>query len=201
MRSRFSDTNSSQGPKYLFEFAQRVLVECPGCGQCAVVECKRGLEGTPCLSCPRCSFTTRGWPPPSNLEMRRCARRRCARCNDWLGRAPVRFLMGKRVVEILCTCGAVSFEPWPRAAMRLGESTDPYFGLPLWLRTDVRGETLWAYNREHLSFLDAYVRAALRQRAPNWNASLTSRLPRWMKTASRRQDVLKAIARIAARKG
>jgi hypothetical protein len=83
--------------------------------------------------------------------------------------------------------------------MKLGEAVDPYFRLPLWLRADVRGETLWAYNREHLCFLDAYIRATLRQRAPNHNASLVSRLPRWMKTSALRQDVLKAIARASQR--
>jgi hypothetical protein len=84
--------------------------------------------------------------------------------------------------------------------MHIGGAIDPYFGLPLWLCTDVRGQQLWAYNRDHLAFLEAYLRAAVRQRAPNWNASLASRLPQWMKSASMRQDVLKAITRTAHRK-
>jgi hypothetical protein len=111
----------------------------------------------------------------------------------------VRFLTRKRSVEVLCSCGAVNLASWPAASMKVGHPQDPYFRLPLWLSADVGGETLWAYNRDHLAFLDAYLRAALRQRAPNHNGSLASRLPRWMKAASARQNVLKALARVARR--
>jgi hypothetical protein len=83
--------------------------------------------------------------------------------------------------------------------MVIGATVDPYFRLPLWLRADVRGHTLWAYNREHLAVLEAYVRAELRARTPNWNASLVSRLPRWLKAAEARQSVLRAIARLGRR--
>ena len=36
------------------------------------------------------------------------------------------------------------------------------FGLDLWLATSCCGETLWAYNREHLQFLQSYVSARIR---------------------------------------
>lgn len=134
---------------------------------------------------------------PSSSDVRRCARRRCAYCNDWLTKAAIRLIARKRLVEMLCPCGAASLVPWPGPAMHMGGGTDPYFGLPLWLRAEVRGEQLWAYNRDHLAFLDTYVRAAMRQRAPNKNSSLASRLPRWMKAAASRRDVLKAIAKIS----
>lgn len=196
MATRMQDIDASGWVPYVSSFAERALVECPKCAGCAVAERTRGLRGAPRLSCPHCAFTRRGWPPPSASAMRACARRRCPRCNDSLGKAPVRFVAAKRIIEILCPCGAASFTSWS-AGMKLGEAADPYFGLPLWLRADVRGETLWAYNRDHLSFLDAYVRATLRQRAPKHNASLASRLPPWMKTAKMRHDVLDAIARLS----
>jgi len=197
MQQHMNTWSEARWPAYLLDFVEQVLVECPRCGGCALVECKRSLRGTPRLSCPDCGLAKRGWPPPSNSEVRRCARRRCAYCNDWLSKAAIRLLARKRIVEILCPCGAVSLVPWPSASMRIGDSTDPYFGLPLWLRTEVRGERLWAYNRDHLAFLDAYVRAAHRQRSPNRNASLASRLPRWMKASAVRHQVLNAIGRLA----
>jgi hypothetical protein len=195
---RFNDTMGAR-PRYLWDFIGNVLVECPNCRRCAVVECSRGLRGTPRLTCPACALSRRGWPPPSEAEMRRCARRRCPRCNAWLGKAPLRFRKRQRTVEVRCPCGAVCSTKFPGGSMTLGDFVDPYFGLPLWLRADVQGRTLWAYNREHLSFLDAYVRAGVRQRAPNRNASLASRLPRWLKASGVRQPVLRAIARVARR--
>jgi hypothetical protein len=54
-------------------------------------------------------------------------------------------------------------------------------------------DILWAYNREHLKFLEDYVSAALREREPNMNASLVSRLPAWIKEAKNKGNVIKAI--------
>ena len=186
-------------PIYLFEFADEVLVECPGCGGCATVECRGARHATPKLSCVQCGLTKRGWPPPSRVEIRRSARGRCPRCQESLGKAPVRYLARKRQVEILCPCGAVSLGALPSSSIRAGDATDPYFGIPLWFRGSAAGKELWAYNRRHLAFLESYVRATARQRTLNRNGSLASRLPRWIKSAARRDEILKAVARIANR--
>jgi hypothetical protein len=83
----------------------------------------------------------------------------------------------------------------------LGDAADPYFHLPLWLRGQCGSELLWAYNERHLTFIEEYVRAENRRRAPTLpggprNALLESRLPRWMKLARNRGAVLAAIARL-----
>lgn len=75
--------------------------------------------------------------------------------------------------------------------------TDSYFGIDLWLQTDCVGESLWAFNKRHLEFLENFVSAKHRQRNPNnetWmNSSLASRLPKWLKSAKNRDQILKAI--------
>jgi hypothetical protein len=196
MKARAADLHETGRPFFLGDFAGEVLVECPSCRTCAVVRCKRGLDGTPRLACPNCALDKRGWPPPSGADLKCFAGRRCARCANPLSRVPTRFVARKRIVEALCPCGAASFEDW-RPSIRFGSPVDPYFRLPLWLRTDVRGECVWAYNREHLAFLNAFLRTGIRLRAPNRNASLASRLPGWMKTAALRPHVLRAISRLA----
>ena len=76
--------------------------------------------------------------------------------------------------------------------------TDSYFGANLWLQTDCVGESLWAFNKRHLEYLEDFVSAKHRQRNPNvdtWmSSSLASRLPKWLKAAKNREQVLKAIA-------
>jgi len=72
------------------------------------------------------------------------------------------------------------------------------FDLDLWLQVPCCGETLWAYNAEHLSFLEELIEAKLRERRPDpewgWrNSSIESRLPQWMLSAKNRSDVLKAL--------
>ncbi len=76
---------------------------------------------------------------------------------------------------------------------------DPDFGLPLWLQTPCCGETLWATNKRHLAFLRNFVEATLRERKPNINSSLISRLPKWIKSAKNRSSLLVGLARLESR--
>jgi len=79
-----------------------------------------------------------------------------------------------------------------------GGAVDPYFHLPLWLTTKVEGHLLWAYNHDHLAFLEQHIRATLRERSgPEYsNRSVGSRLPKWMTSRKNRDKVLKAIVRL-----
>ncbi|ACT03189.1 hypothetical protein [Paenibacillus sp. JDR-2] len=71
-----------------------------------------------------------------------------------------------------------------------------FMGFNVWLRTDCCGELLWAYNKEHLDLLDGYINASLRERIPNQNQSLASRLPDWIKNRKNRNELAKGIAKL-----
>jgi hypothetical protein len=78
---------------------------------------------------------------------------------------------------------------------------DAYFHYPLWLQAPCCGHQLWAYNLRHLDAIEAFVRAQHRERRPDpaygWgNASLFSRLPRWMQSRKHRDAILQAIAKM-----
>jgi hypothetical protein len=77
----------------------------------------------------------------------------------------------------------------------IGAAVDPFFGLPLWLKTDFEKYTLWAYNFEHLEFLYHHIGAKLRERNGQalFNSSLGSRLPGWMTLKKHRAALLKKI--------
>ena len=79
-----------------------------------------------------------------------------------------------------------------------GGPIDPFFHLPVWLQADFSGQTLLAYNLEHLEFLAEHVGAKLRERntSPRMSRSIGARLPRWMTAASNREAVLKAIEKL-----
>jgi hypothetical protein len=75
--------------------------------------------------------------------------------------------------------------------------------LDLWLAADCCGHTLYANNIAHLDFLEGFVGATLRERAPDpalgWsNRALTSRLPAWLKSATNRDEILKTIKKLRA---
>ena len=85
------------------------------------------------------------------------------------------------------------------ASYAVGETADPYFGLPLWLQASCSTHTLWAYNSDHLAFLKQYVEATDRRRpvrslAEPLNKLLASRLPRWMQLSKNRDQIVKTIA-------
>ena len=95
-------------------------------------------------------------------------------------------------------CGALNRGEPTWAPRNFPEMHDQYFGLPLWLQTGCCGHVLWAVNEGHLLFLERYVGAKLRERVPNRNGSLPSRLPTWIKLARNRDELLRCLARLRA---
>ena len=84
-----------------------------------------------------------------------------------------------------------------------GAVSAPNMGLPLRLVGRGRQGDLRAWNEAHLDHIEADVRAQHRREAiapggPR-NASVLSRLSRWVKAARNRDQVLKLIARMRAR--
>lgn len=81
-------------------------------------------------------------------------------------------------------------------------------GLPYrrgpYLYREIGNYTLWVYNLEHLDALEQWLGAELRERPEQRALTMMARLPRWMKAASARPKVLKALAEMreeAARVG
>ena len=66
----------------------------------------------------------------------------------------------------------------------------------LYLQVPCCGKVLWAYNPEHLAFMEDYIRATIRESVPTNNKSLVSRLPTWMKSAKNREQVLQGLQKL-----
>lgn len=85
-----------------------------------------------------------------------------------------------------------------------GPVRDPYFDLPLVLQVACcGGKLLWAYNLEHLAFLEAFVAARLRERSDAVRAgdgyrrmSMIAKLPAWLKARKNRDEILAKVARL-----
>lgn len=78
---------------------------------------------------------------------------------------------------------------------------DPFFRLQLWLVAPCCGQVLWAYSLRHLNLIEAYVGAQLREHRCHpqhgWsNQSFFNRLPKWMKEAGHRDEVLRVVAKL-----
>ncbi|GER89896.1 hypothetical protein KDW_40580 [Dictyobacter vulcani] len=91
---------------------------------------------------------------------------------------------------------------WEGKIQHRGGPYDWYFRLPLWLQSPCCGEILWAFNEEHIRFLESYVTAKLRMKfyaqGQIRNGTMASRLPTWIKNAKNRNEVVKGITRLKA---
>ncbi len=98
---------------------------------------------------------------------------------------------------------AADTSKYPPGVVAMGGPVDWYFHLPLWLQTPCCGETLWAYNADHLAFIEDFVGAGLREHrrgAHGWrNQALAQRLPKWMTRAGNRDEVLRGVGRLRER--
>lgn len=89
-------------------------------------------------------------------------------------------------------------EEWERSHFYMQTNIDPYFGLPLWLQKEFPEGLLWAYNFDHLSFLEHQIAAELRERKLDGilDCSIESRLPKWMSTDKKAEEILLTIQQL-----
>lgn len=176
--TRFLDTGET-----IYRFSERFLVRCPRCERRAVVvPSGQSAQARPQLFAPH-----------------RLVCGACGHTREWDG-AP--YALATSQTSGAITYPAAEIRGHPRrgkgmGSLVIGAPFDWYFRLPVWLQTPCCGETLWAYNAEHLAFLRGFVTAQLRERIPPAsNRSLASRLPRWMRTAKNRDEVTRGLDRL-----
>ena len=75
------------------------------------------------------------------------------------------------------------------------QAVDWYFGFPLFLQSPCCGHKLWFFNLEHLAHIETYIQQIIRP-ANLYYLSPESRLPKWMKLAKNRKEVLRAMEQL-----
>lgn len=128
-------------------------------------------------------------------------------CPDCSKTQPLRILRydgtptkAKRYVSWLCSCGKQVKRQINWYPDRSSDApVDPFFGYPLLLQFLVGGEILWAYNEQHLTHLQDYISADIRERKIHGKWSMVTRLPTWMKLAKNRPKVLRGLRKLETR--
>lgn len=81
------------------------------------------------------------------------------------------------------------------------EKSDPVFGLPLWLRSEFKGEQIWEYNTDQLLEIKSYIGANLRERTTHrYKMTMVEKLPNFMKSAKNRNEILLSLNRMLLKK-
>jgi len=180
---------------YTQAFDNEVVIYCPKCQKDALIVNKVRVI------CKKCGFSEEKakdkWHGPSIGIVRR----RCRYCGRWLEK---KIVGPKHTYEAKLKCPGCHIEMierivWSPLIRRY--PCDPHFGYKLWFVGSVRGNTFWAYNRAHLHFIKSFVSATLRNREPNKNNSLASRLPGWLLSKKNRASMVKEINRLEKKHG
>lgn len=146
------------------------------------------------LTCAACGYATSDDRPWGLVELH--ASGRCRQCGKRISATAHRSYTPKLAAR--CEACETVTQLSACYASKMDTTHGVYRGVDLWLRADVAGHVLWAFDPIHLDRLEEYVAAKHRERTPNHNSSMASRLPRWMKQASHRDEVLAGIARLRA---
>ncbi|WP_166246554.1 hypothetical protein [Paenibacillus turpanensis] len=77
-----------------------------------------------------------------------------------------------------------------------GRNDGIVYGCKLFLRTRACGHELWAFNKEHLDYLEGYISNLNRHKKPNINQSVASRMPDWMKSSRNRVKLINALKKL-----
>ncbi|UDF03823.1 zinc ribbon domain-containing protein [Asticcacaulis sp. AND118] len=125
----------------------------------------------------------------------------CPACG---GKAQLTERDGAAARRLVCTACGHNRDIEPRnACVSTYPPTDNICnGLSLWLEVETRHGRLYAFNEAHLDHIADYVASNLREMAPTSglrNASVTSRLPLWIKQAKNRTEVLKLIDKLRSK--
>ena len=80
-------------------------------------------------------------------------------------------------------------------------TSNQFFDVELWLQADFKNEQFWAYNDEHLNYLERYISATLRGHKERTHFTLLEKLPKFYHEAKNREALLKIIAKLKSKLG
>lgn len=186
-------------PTTRYAYAKEFWVECPKCAKAARV-IKKDLVGIgdDKLLCHHCNYSETA---DERLRYTATVSRACRHCG---GSIEVSIPNNReKVAELKYSCPHCDvpevYKPnnVPYRLKYCSERlTDPVFGLRLWFQESIKGDTLWASNKEHLLEIRHYVTAKLRERQTMRITTMVEKLPQFIKAAKNREAVLKAIERM-----
>lgn len=196
---RFQDES-----KWLGNFYNKIFVKCPKCESRAIVksvlkkDCECGKCITMIFECKHC-FYKMDEPIYQYVAYGK------EYCNNCFEKFEYKSQPLKEEPLMYKTkCPHCNFqEDWKTKVYRArkepkhddGLVKECWYNLPLWFQKEVNDSIFWAYNQDHIDYLERYIQADLRERNSKMNvtSSLVSRLPQFVKAAKNREKLLKIL--------
>lgn len=170
----------------LYEFLNEIHLVCPECKQRLIA--RNDIDSYESkLTCTHCGFHD----VSENKHIELSIKANCNHCGH-----RIRYHQGsakpKDLVVIRCdNCGVShKFEPKISEYYTFEDLIESY---GLWYEESFRGHRFWALNPDHLSYIENYVKAELRERHGHSGQSMLEKLPEFIKSGKNRQALLKLI--------
>ncbi len=96
--------------------------------------------------------------------------------------------------KMLCTaCGLNKAVPTTVLNYSMFHPAHTFFNAKLWLEHPFKNEIFYAYNYQHLDYLEQYISATLREHKDRSGFTLLEKLPKFYHTSKNRSALLKLI--------
>lgn len=194
---RFQDEN-----KWLGHFANEIFVKCPKCESKGIVKkvpknCECGKCTTMTFVCKSCFCTI--YEPV--YQYKALGKHYCGKCFQKFDYESQVFKEIPEKYKVKCPYCSFYEEIKPailrirRELQKDGLVREPWHNLQLWFQKEVDDNVFWAYNLDHINYLERYIQAGLRERnsEANYTSSLVARLPQFVKVAKNREKLLKIL--------
>jgi transcription elongation factor Elf1 len=191
---RFKDEGAT-----IWSYLNRIFVYCPNCSKRALVSKEgNGYFGQVKINCPNCHYSQEGRRKTYDMELKFF----CPDCAERVEKVIDDVAVKKDKIKVKCpNCGLTQAYK-PRYVEKewvfntRGEATDPFYKLPLWLSGQIKNNTFWAYNYDHLKYLKGYIEAKLRTRSGRSYTSMVEKLPNWIKSKKNRDELITLIEKL-----
>ncbi|UUF12691.1 MULTISPECIES: hypothetical protein [Flavobacterium] len=196
---RFQDEN-----KWLRNFDDEISVKCPKCeSKSAIIkklkdDCKCGRCKSMYFECKQCFSKSK----PPIFKYVAYGKIYCSKCFEKFEFESRAFKIKPLIYKTRCPHCNFQEEVKPKineikieSKLDDGLVRDTWYNLPLWFQKEIDGNIFWAYNQDHIDYLERYIQAGLRERNSkvNYTSSLVAHLPQFVKAAKNREKLLKIL--------
>lgn len=107
----------------------------------------------------------------------------------------------KKQARLYCeSCGYNKQVPTETSVLGVKENWEMaahgYFNAKLWLQHPFKNDLFYAFNGEHLNYLEQYIAAGLREHKDRTHFTLLEKLPKFYHEAKNRKTLLKIIEKL-----
>ena len=193
----------NQSARGTIHFSEQIWVVCPNCNDIGLVETQLKAYSIPfpkdystkfkCLSCNLKKENSQEWFGYYQGRVYQA----CGFCGSRISYTSEPTKERCESAKVKCeTCSKEREYELKVCRYRGDKPIDPFFGLELWLQTNIKSNVLWLYNLKQLKYLREYVEAKLRDDDERHKYSMISNLPQWMKSAKNRALIVRKLNRL-----